>query len=161
MTMEPAGPTAKVNEVLLVALPSEVTTVMGPDVAPEGTVTVICVSEFTVKSAAVPLKLTLVTPAKLVPVSVTVSFAAPADGEKEVMDGVPFPVSTPKLRLLLAAPLGVVTLMVPLVADAGTVAVIWVSESTVNDAALTPLKATAVALEKYVPVITTPDAGAP
>ena len=38
---------------------------------------------------------------------------------------------TVKLPGLVAVPPGVVTLMVPVVAPAGTVAVIWVAESTV------------------------------
>src|SRR5207245_11637495 len=48
----------------------------------------------------------------------------------------------------------VVTLIVPVVAPAGTVAVIWVSEFTVN-VAVVPLNVTAVAPVKAVPVSVT------
>lgn len=44
---------------------------MGPVVAPNGTVTLICVSEFTVKEANTPLNETPVVDARLVPVMVT------------------------------------------------------------------------------------------
>src|SRR6266508_3677743 len=64
------------------------------------------------------------------------------------------PLSTVKLVEEDAVPLGVVTAMCPVVAPTGTVAVIWVSESTVN-VALTSLKLTEVTLVKSVPVITT------
>ena len=60
-------------------------------------------------------------------------------------------------------PAGVVTAMGPVVAAPGTVAVSWVSEATVN-AALLPLKVTAVAPVKPLPVTVTgvpagPEAG--
>jgi hypothetical protein len=57
--------------------------------------------------------------------------------------------------LLLAVPEGVVTVMGPLVAPVGTVAVICVPELTVNDDAAVPLNATPVAPVKPVPVIVT------
>ena len=64
----------------------------------------------------------------------------------------------------VAVPLGVVTVILPVVAAAGTAAVICVALATVKVAAV-PLKATAVAPVKFVPVIvivvpTTPLAGA-
>jgi hypothetical protein len=55
---------------------------------------------------------------------------------------------------LVAVPAGVVTLSVPVVAPAGTVAWIAVAEVTVK-LALTPLNATAVAPVKFVPLIVT------
>jgi hypothetical protein len=55
----------------LVAVPPGVVTVMGPVVAPAGTVAVICVFEFTVKLAEVPLNVTAVAPVKPVPVIAT------------------------------------------------------------------------------------------
>ena len=55
---------------------------------------------------------------------------------------------------LTAVPFGVVTAIVPLVAEAGTAAVICVAEFNVNEAA-EPLKATAVAPSKWSPRITT------
>ena len=48
-------------------MPLDVVTVTVPVVAPVGTVVVIWVAETTVKVAAVPLKLTLVAPFRLVP----------------------------------------------------------------------------------------------
>jgi hypothetical protein len=61
---------------------------------------------------------------------------------------------TLKLVELVAVPPGVVTLIGPLVAALGTVAVIWVSEFTVNCAAV-PLKATFVAPVNPEPLIVT------
>jgi hypothetical protein len=68
---------------------------------------------------------------------------------------------TVKFAVLVPVPLGVVTLILPVVAPVGTVAVICVAEFTVNDVALVVLnftelvvKAGAVPL-KFVPVIVT------
>jgi hypothetical protein len=61
---------------------------------------------------------------------------------------------------LVDVPDGVVTLMVPVVAPAGAVAVIWVSELTLK-VALTPLNFTDVAPVKLVPVIVTEVPGVP
>lgn len=69
---------------------------------------------------------------------------------------------TVKLVLLVAVPPGVVTLIEPVVAVEGTVAVIWVAEFTTN-VAVTLLKVTAVVVKfapltvplKFVPVIFT------
>jgi len=55
---------------------------------------------------------------------------------------------------LLALPAGVVTEIGPVVAPAGTVAVICVDELTVK-VAVVPLKVTAVAPERFAPVIMT------
>jgi hypothetical protein len=57
-------------------------------------------------------------------------------------------------ELLVAVPPEVVTDQVPVVAPDGTVVVICVAEATVK-VALVPLRATAVAPEKFVPVIVT------
>src|SRR5205823_14990829 len=62
--------------------------------------------------------------------------------------------TTVKLMLLVALPLGVVTVIGPVVAPAGTVAVMLVSEPTENDA-LVPLNETPVAPVKLLPVIVT------
>ena len=67
-----------------------------------------------------------------------------------------------KLVVLVAVPPGVVTLIVPVVAVEGTVAVIWVAEFTTNVAA-TLLNVTPVVVKvapltvplKFVPVIVT------
>jgi hypothetical protein len=73
----------------LVAVPPGAVTEIGPVVAPDGTVAVICVALTTVKAAERPLKLTAVAPVKLVPVMVTVG-VVPAHalvGVKFVMVG--------------------------------------------------------------------------
>ncbi len=61
---------------------------------------------------------------------------------------------------LVPVPVGPVTAILPVVAPVGTVAVIWVAESTTKLAG-TPLKVTAVAPVKLVPVITTLEPGSP
>ena len=66
----------------LVAVPPGVVTAIGPLVAPEGTVAVICVAELTVKVAAVPLNVTALAPLSAVPVIVTVAPTAPFGGAK-------------------------------------------------------------------------------
>jgi hypothetical protein len=137
--------------VLLVAVPAGLVTVMGPVVAPAGTVAVICVALLMVKAAATPLKRTSVVPVKFVPVMVTEAPMRPEVGEKLAMVGGRM---TTKLVPLVAVPSGVVTVMGPVVAPAGTVAVIWVEVTTVN-VALTPLKRTSVVLVKFVPVMVT------
>ena len=60
-----------VKFVALLAVPDGVVTEIGPVVAPAGSVAVICVSLFTVKLAASPLKLTAVAPLNQFPVIVT------------------------------------------------------------------------------------------
>ena len=59
-----------------------------------------------------------------------------------------------KVPVLVAVPPGVVTVMAP-VAPLPTVAVIWVSQLTVKEAAAVPPKVTAVAPVKLVPVMVT------
>ena len=62
-------------------VPLGVVTVTLPLVAPEGTLTVICVAEFTTKpGAAVPLKLTAVVLLRLAPVSTTLVPTGPEVG---------------------------------------------------------------------------------
>src|SRR6476646_7391674 len=91
-----------------------------------------------------------VTPVKVVPVIVTPVPTGPVAGAKEVMAGV-----TVKRVVVTKGPLpGVVTVMGPVVAPAGTVVVIVPGGSSVNPAA-TPLNETAVAPVKVVPVIVT------
>jgi hypothetical protein len=60
-----------------------------------------------------------------------------------------------KSAVLVAEPAGVVTLILPVVAPVGTVAVIWVAESTWKVVAFVVLKVTVVAPVKPVPVILT------
>ena len=72
----------------LVPVPAAFTTDIVPDVAPAGTVAVICVALFTVNVAAIPLKRTAVAPVKLVPVITTVPPAQAVVGVKLVIVGV-------------------------------------------------------------------------
>ncbi len=144
-------PDVTVKLVALVAVPSSVVTVMGPVVAPVGTVVVIVPEELTVKVAATPLNETAVAPVKVVPVIVTPVPTGLLAGAKEVMTGV-----TVKRVVVVKGSLpSVVTVMGPVVAPAGTVVVIVPGGFSVNVAA-TPLNETAVAPVKVVPVIVTP-----
>ena len=140
------------NALLLVAVPPEVVTLIGPVVAPLGTVAVIEVAEPAVKLALTPLKRTAVAPLKLVPLIVTVVPTGPLAGEKLVIVGA-LAVTTKPLALV-AVPPGVVTRIRPVVAPAGTSARIEVAESTMKPA-LTALKVTAVTPTKPVPLIVT------
>ena len=111
--------TVTVKLLALVAVPPGVVTLSGPDVAPTGTVAEIEVEEVTVKLALVPLKVTVVTPVKFVPVIVTGVPTGPLVGAKLVIVGGD---STVNALELVAVPAGVVTLIDPEVAFAGTVA---------------------------------------
>src|SRR5436190_2076180 len=71
----------------LLAVPSEVVTLIGPLVAPAGTVAVIAVAEPTVKLELVPLNSTALAPVKLVPLIVTLAPTGPLPGVKLVMVG--------------------------------------------------------------------------
>jgi hypothetical protein len=144
-------PLSTVKLPALLAMPLEVMTPIGPVVAPAGTVAVIAVAEPTVKLALVPLNRTVVAPVKLVPLMVTLVPTGPLLGVKLVIIG---GLETVKLLALLAVPTEVVTLIGPVIAPAGTVAVIAVAEFTVK-LALVPLNITAVAPVKFVPLIVT------
>ena len=127
---------------------------MVPLIAPEGTVALICVSELTVKLVApVPLNFTAVAPLNAVPVIVTLAPIPPLAGEKLVIEGMG--TVTENDEALVAVPPEVVTLIAPVVAPDGTVAVICVDELTVKVVALAPLNVTAVAPVKFAPVIVT------
>ena len=142
---------ATVKLLALVAVPPAVVTLSGPVVAPLGTVAWIVVAELTVKLALVPLNPTAVASVKFVPLIVTLVPTGPLLGAKLAIVG---GLITVKLPALLAVPPAVVTLIVPVVAPAGTVAVIAVAEFTVK-LALVPLNPTAVAPVKFVPLIVT------
>jgi hypothetical protein len=103
----------------LLAVPSDVVTLIGPLEAPAGTVAVMAIAEFTVKLALVPLNSTDVAPVKFVPLIVTLVPAGPLPGAKLLIVG---GFTTVKLLALLAVPPAVVTLIGPLEAPAGTVA---------------------------------------
>lgn len=163
VTEVPTGPDAGVNDVIvgatvtvksvvLVPVPCDVVTVIRPVVAPEGTVVVICVGELTVKAALRPSNLTVIVPEKPVPVSTTDVPTGPLVGVKELITGAP--AVTVKFVALRADPLGVVTVILPVVAFAGTVATILV-ELVMEKVALTPLNRTEVAPVNPVPLIVT------
>jgi hypothetical protein len=99
------------------------------------------------------LNVTPVAPLKFVPLIVTLVPTGPLVGVKPVIVGGAL-LTTVKLFVLVAVPLGVVTLNGPVVAPAGTVAWIAVAEVTVK-VALTALNVTAVAPVKFVPLIVT------
>ena len=134
----------------LVVPPAGVVTSIFPVVAPRGTVVVILAAEFTTcPGAGVPLNVTLVAPVKFAPLMVTLAPTPPWAGVKLVIRG-----ATVKLVALVTVPAGVVTLSVPLVALAGTVALICVPELDWI-AASNPLSLTEVAPVRAVPVIVT------
>jgi hypothetical protein len=116
-------------------------------------VVLICVLEATVKVAAVPLKRTLVAPVKFVPVIVTAVPTGPLVGANDVIVGAAGAV-TVKSPALVAVPPGVVTPIFPVVAPAGTVALICVLDTTVKLVAVR-LRRTLVAPLKFVPVTAT------
>jgi len=168
-----AAVTVKLTE--LVVVPFGVTTVTGPVVAPSGTRVVIDVSETTVKSAFVPLKRTAVAPVKNLPPMSTDCPTGPPDGLVPLIAGadavVPEPdedvgeldpddAVTVKEPSLVTVPFGVTTLIDPLVAAEGTFVVIWPSEATLKSA-LVPLKSTAVAPVKLLPITCTIVPGVP
>jgi hypothetical protein len=143
----------------LKALPAELLTPIWPLVAPKGTVARICVGELTVNEAAdVPLKVTFVVPAKLVPVIVIWRPSQPVVGVKELIAGAAV---TVKSLLLNELPAELVTPIFPVLAPEGTVARICVAESMKNVNAATPLKVTLVAPVKFDPVIVTSVATGP
>ena len=107
------------NALALVAVPTGVVTLIGPVVAPIGTVASIEMAEVTVKLALTPLNITAVAPVKFVPLSVTLLPTGPLVGVKLVIVGAGI---TVKLVVLVAVPPGVVTRSDPVVAPAGTVA---------------------------------------
>jgi hypothetical protein len=104
-----------------------------------------------VKLALVPLNSTAVAPVKFVPLMVTLVPTGPLVGVKLVIVG---GLMTVKLLALLAVPPAVATLIGPLEAPAGTVAVMAIAEFTAK-LALVPLNSTAVAVVKFVPLIVT------
>jgi hypothetical protein len=138
----------------LAVVPAVFVTLIGPLIAPLDIFTLSWVSDVAQNVVtAVPLMLTALVPVKFVPVSVTVQPADPLAGEKEVIVGAPAEIAA-KLLLLQAVPSAVFTLIQPLSAPPGTVAVICVSDTTVKLAG-TRKKVTAVAPVRFVPVIVT------
>jgi hypothetical protein len=146
------------NDRELVAVPAGVVTVIGPVLAPLGTVALIDVSEATENVVAVtPLNVTLLAPVRCVPVIDTLVPTGPLVGVNDEIVGAAGGgvVVTVKAVVLVPVPPPVVTLMGPVVAPLGTVALIEVSDATENVAADTPLKVTLLAPVKPVPTIDT------
>lgn len=139
-----------VNFVELVAVPPGVVTEIVPVFAPLGTVADICVAELTVNDAFLPPNRTLDAPAKFVPVTVTCVPAGPFGGLKPLIVGTPTSV---KLFPLTATPPGAVTEIGPVLAFAGTVAMIFMPLNL--KMALAPLNATCVAPFKLLPLMVT------
>ncbi len=116
---------------------------------------VIFVGETTVNVADLLLKnFTEVAPVKPVPLMVTEVPTGPLVGENEVIVGTGEGV-TVKFVELAPVPSSVVTLMGPVVAPDGTLAVIFVLEFTVKVAAAVVLNFTSVAPEKWFPLMVT------
>ena len=108
----------------LVAVPPDVVTEIGPEVAPEGTDAATCVSEFTAKDALVPLNFTAEAPVKLFPAIVTDVPTGPLVGVNIVIVGAGgFTVVTTVEELLLV--LGSVS-------SADTLAVLEIMAATVG-----------------------------
>ncbi|HVS31709.1 MAG TPA: hypothetical protein VMS98_09660 [Thermoanaerobaculia bacterium] len=156
VTLLMTGTAMTLNWLELVAAPAGVVTVIGPVVAPAGTVVEICVSLLTRNVAVTPLNFTDVVPLKLLPLILTDAPGAAAAGKNPLIVGGPEMVKTGPV----AVPAGVVTVTGPVVAPAGTVVAIDVSLLTRNDAA-TPLNATAVVPLKFVPKMPTEVDGEP
>jgi acetyl-CoA carboxylase alpha subunit len=162
VTSVPTGPEVGAKEVTtgasitvklaaLVPVPAGFVTATGPVVAPTGTVAVIWTSESATKLADEPLKVTDVAVVNSEPEIVISVPTGPEAGENEVTTGA---TSTVKLAALVPVPAPFVTATGPVVAPAGTVAVIWTSESTTKLAG-DPLKVTELAVAKLEPEIVT------
>lgn len=135
------GAGMKVNVPADVTEPLRVVTAILPVLAPTGTTTVIEFSEFLVNElATVPPIVIEVMLVKFVPVIVTEEPVPAVAGLNEVIVG--FGGNTVKSVADVAVPPGVSTVIRPVVAPAGTVALIDVADTTVNDVAVTPLNFT-------------------
>jgi hypothetical protein len=146
-----------VKATLLVPVPpGPVTTIVAtPAVAAVGTTKVRVVELVTLSVVVMPFSVTLVAPVKLVPVTVTTVPGSALAGAKLVIVGAVGGVAvTVNGVLLLAVPAGVVTLMVPEGAAAGTVKVMLVALTVVNVVVSAP-SITAVAPLRAVPVTVT------
>ena len=143
MTTEvPTAPDVGLNEVMcgstvkdapVVAVPPAVVTAIAPVAAPAGTVAVILPEFSTVKVAGVRLNVTAVAPVNPPPLIVTVDPMMPDDGVKLAIDG-----STVNVPDDFATPPEVVTLILPVVAPVGTVAVIFFADPTEKAAVVVP-----------------------
>jgi hypothetical protein len=172
LTLVPGGPLVGVNEVMvgigplatmkfveLVPVPLGELTRIGPLTAAGGTTAVSKAAEETVKVAGTPPNWTLVALPKLPPLTVTLVPGPPLVGKNEVTTGAMNAV-TVKLDELVAVPAEVKTVIGPLAAKPGTVAITWFGPSVVK-AALTPPKATLVVPPRLTPEIVTCVVGGP
>lgn len=137
-----------------VAVPYLVATVIEPEAALDGTVTTIWPAESEMTDAFLPPTVTFLAEPRPNPKIAMVPPRLTVVGEKEVMDG-----ATWNVAVLDAVPAGVVTLMLPSAAPAGTVAVTEVGIS-VNTTAGVPANITAEAPPRLLPVIVTDPPGA-
>jgi len=125
-------------------------TVTGPVVAVAGTLAVSFVAETNVTVlAATPLNFTVEPAVNPSPATVTSVPGGPVRGPMPVIDSV-----VVKFDALVPVPAAVVTEIFPAAAPSGTVALICVAETTLNDAVRVP-NFTTVAPLKFVPVIVT------
>ena len=124
---DPVGVTVKLFA--LVAEPLPFVTLIAPVVAEAGTVAVMRLGESIEKLALEPLKETDVVPLKFVPLITTLVPDGPLVGENDVIVGDPAGVTVKSLALV-TVPVAVMTEMGPVVAPAGTTAVMRVGEST-------------------------------
>src|SRR5262249_23893341 len=128
---------------LLVALPAGVETEIWPDVPPVGTVAPMLVAVALLTCAKVLLKATrlfAVAVSKFVPLIVTPVPAGPMFGVKPVIVGAAEAVTVNDV-LLVARPNGVLTVIGPVVAPAGTLVTICVGVAAVT-VAVVPLNMT-------------------
>lgn len=112
-----------------------------PLTAPVGTVMLNDVAESTFTTTLVVPMVAVVTPPRLVPVTVITVPTAPEAGVKPVILGATGSGVTVKLLADVPVPAGLMTLMTPVVAAAGTEVIMDVAEITVKGA-VTPLKST-------------------
>lgn len=140
------------------AVPPGVVTLTIPASAPAGSVAVICPSLLTVKVISAAPILTLLTPVKPTPTIASVVPTEPLPGLRRTIFGA---VIIVKGAPEAAVPLGVTTLITPVAASAGTVAVICVPLLTVKAVAGVEPNFTAVAPVKLLPVSTTLASTAP
>ena len=134
-----------------------VVTDIGPVVAPLGTVVVMLVALAADTVAATPSKDTEGEALKLVPVIITVAPTAASEGLKAEIAGTG---STVKFEVLCTVIPLEVTAILPVVAPAGTLAVMLEAPED-KIVAVTPLKVTTGAAPKLVPLIVIVAPGAP
>ena len=146
VTIAPIGPLGvkaviaggTIKFVALVAVFPATSTVIFPDVAPDGTVVVMPVAVLAVTVVSVPLNLTVLAEGvvlKLVPVMITVVPTNPEVGVKPVIVGVVAVLTVNGVALVAVLP-DTVTVIGPVVAPVGTVVVILVAVLAVTTASV-------------------------